>query len=174
MQIKVEPNTETNRKFAALLPAILFGMAAIFLVVATVIFLAGRSAAADARLLAAEGVPAVATITNRTVTETRSRDTQERWKTTTSYSVELAFTTATGKSVTVERFVDKGRFDSLREGAEVEIFYLPSRPDLVGFEKGSASAGLGILWVFVGVFGLIGVGIGWLGLALRRQMAAVV
>lgn len=150
---------------------VLYGMAAVFLGVALLLFLVGRQAAADARLLAAEGVAVEATVGTRTVTETRSRDSDDRMRTTRSYRVELSFTTAEGKAVEVERGVSEAQFDSLEEGQLVQVFYVPSRPTLVGFEKGGDMGGAWILWGIGAVFGLVGLGLGLGGRALKRKVA---
>jgi hypothetical protein len=151
---------------------VLYGMAAVFLGIAALLYVVGQQAAADARLLAAEGVAVEATVGTRTVTETRSRDQDDRMKTTRSYRVELRFTTAEGKAVEVERGVSQAQYDRLEEGQPVEIFYVPSRPTLVGFEKGGDTGGAWVLWGIGAVFGLVGLGLGLGGRALRRKAIA--
>ena len=172
ISISSDQNTEAGKKVAALLPFFLYAFAAVFLLVAAGLLLLGRSAAADARLLAAEGVPVAATVTDRTITETRSRDSNDRLRTTTSYRITLTFATAAGETVTVDHPVSKARFDGLADGQITEVFYAPSRPTLVSFERGDAEAGVGFFGVMAAIFGLVGLGIGWLGLTLRRRMAA--
>jgi hypothetical protein len=147
-------------------------MAAIFLLVAVVMLLVGRSAAADARLLAAEGVATEATVTNLKVTETQSRDTNDRLRTTTRHTVELRFVAASGAEVTVEHPVSEARFGGLAVGDVATIYHVPSRPTLVSFEKGDPEAGVGLFGVVAAIFGLVGVGVAFVGRSVRRKMAA--
>ena len=172
MTISGGTDPATARRITAILPFVLYGMAAIFIIVAVLMLVVGRSAAADARLLAAEGVAVEATVVNREVTETRTRDMNDRLRTTTSYRVELRFTAASGEEVTVEHPVSRERFNSLVVGEPATIYHVPARPTLVSFEKGDAQAGVGLFGVVAAIFGLVGVGIAFLGRSLRRRMAA--
>jgi hypothetical protein len=160
------------RRIAAILPFALYGMAAVFLLLAVVLLLVGRSAAADARLLAAEGVATEATVVNLKVTETQTRDMNDRRRTTTRHTVQLRFTSASGAEVTVDHPVSQARFDGLVVGDVVTIFHVPSRPTLVSFEKGDPEAGVGLFGVVAAIFGLVGIGIAFLGRSVRRKMAA--
>jgi hypothetical protein len=167
MTISGGTDPATARRITAILPYVLYGMAAIFLLVAVLMVFVGRSAAADARLLAAE-----ATVTNLKVTETQTRDTNDRLRTTTRHTVELRFTTGAGAEVTVEHPVAQARFAGLAVGDVVTIYHVPSRPTLVSFEKGDPEAGVGLFGMVAAIFGLIGVGIAFLGRSLRRKMTA--
>lgn len=149
---------------------ILFFMAAVFGFMGLVFHFVSDSAAGDAALLEAEGKPAVATVTDQRVVESRDKDSDGDTRITVNYYITLSFKPeGDSAEVQTEALVPKARYDVLGVGDQVDIFYAASRPTLIELTRGETAANAGILRLVSYILWAVALGLAVLGVSLWRR-----
>jgi Protein of unknown function (DUF3592) len=135
----------------------------------------------DAKLLAAEGREIEAEVLNRRIVETieydrdtgsNSNSSFDRQRKKTTHYVTLAYNPSENERIEMETSVSQSRYQALGNGAKVKIFYAPSNPQLIEFEKGEKAGEAKLFsWISIGLM-VVAVGMAALGIYLRRPSAA--
>jgi hypothetical protein len=134
----------------------------------------GRAMQGDAQALATEGVEVQATVTDRRIVEERDRQSDGDVRTTTKYYFGLSFQTADGTDVQIEELVGRDQYEAVESGGTIALFYLPTRPDFVEFNRGDKLKATGFLrWMGLGLLALAIVLAG-VTVFLKRRPAAEV
>ncbi len=180
MRVSFSSHTGHSRRFPVAPSIILYVMSAIFLIVSGAMYWASGAVGEDAKRLAAEGQEIEAEVIGRRIVEkieydrdsnSNSNSSFNRERKTTTYYVTIAYNPTGNERIEKETTVSRSRYEALGDGAKVKIFYAPSDPQLIEFEKGEkAGEAKFFFWISL-VVGTLAVGLLGLGLYLRRSSA---
>lgn len=178
MRLSFERRMGAGLRRQAPLSLVLFLIAGILALVAGGMFLAAGALDADAALLAREGQEVQAEVLDRRITERievdRDKDLNSplRERKVTTYHLRLAYVTAAGERIETEVAVSRARYEAAETGGALRLFYAPSKPTVIEFERGEAAAeARAFRWVFWGL-GVLSLGLAGLGVWLRRRERA--
>jgi hypothetical protein len=148
-------------------------IAANFLVIAGGLYWASGAVAKDARLLAAEGTEIEAEVLDRRIVEKIEYDDDDkssgsRTRKTTTYCLTIAYSPSENERIEMETSVSQARYETSGTGAKIKLFYAPSNPRLIEFEKGEKAKSASFLrWFGMGL-AVMAVGLAALGIYMRK------
>jgi hypothetical protein len=163
------PGDRDGKRIAAY---VFWAAAAVFLVVGGVFYKVSGTLDAQAARLASAGVEVLAEVVERRIVTRHEVDRDGDERTVTSHYVTVAYATAAGDRVEVEEQVGASRYQTLPEGAQVPVIYLPEEPTVLEFLRGETRGEAGVFrWLGIGLAALGGL-LAVAGLVLRRRAAA--
>lgn len=123
-----------------------------------VLSLIGQSAFNAARRFDAEGLQTVARVTEKYTTESTDSDGDR----TVTYWLGLDYTTRAGEEISKTRSVSSGEYRRVRQGDEIDIWYLESDPERTEVTRGSNAQGARVMRIVALVLGAAWLGLLWL------------
>jgi hypothetical protein len=127
-------------------------VAAVFLVVAGVLWGSAQSTGRSADLLERYGVETIAVVVDRAT----ERRTDSEGRTTTAHVLTLRFTPANSAPVEIRRTVPRNVYDQATLGTEQPLRYVEHDPTIVEFEAGETRGTSRVLWIVSVVAALVG------------------